>query len=147
MKPVLVIGLGNPLRRDDGAGARLVEQLGGNEARDTLISQQLLPEHVDLICGRQHVVFVDAAVDASTLSFDPLDRSQQYPAMTLGHSGHPGWLLALCETVYGQSPRASLLRIPAYDLGHGEGFSDSTALAICAGVSLLEAELRERSKE
>ncbi len=64
MNPTLIIGLGNPLRGDDGIGVRVAQAL----------AEQKLPPGVDvvdggtqglgivnLLQGRQRVIFVDAA--------------------------------------------------------------------------------------
>ena len=78
MKPVLVIGLGNPLMGDDGAGCAVAEQLAADPR---------LPENVEVICGgsdllrcsdqidgRARVVVIDAVQDdaepGSVSSFD-----------------------------------------------------------------------------
>jgi len=63
-KPTLVLGLGNPLQRDDGVGIRFIEAL----------EQRELPPHVEaldggtpglglinLLEGRTYVIIVDAA--------------------------------------------------------------------------------------
>jgi hydrogenase maturation protease len=69
MKPLLAIGLGNPLMGDEGIGWHVAERLAG-DAR--------LPEHVEVICGgtdllryagemegRSRVVLIDAIEDGS----------------------------------------------------------------------------------
>ena len=69
MKPVLVVGLGNPLMGDDGVGCAVAERLAGDSR---------LPEWVEVICGgsdllrytgemqgRSRVVVIDAIQDES----------------------------------------------------------------------------------
>ena len=69
MKPVLAIGLGNPLMGDEGIGWHVAERLAGDPR---------LPEHVEVICGgtdltryagemdgRSRVVLIDAIEDGS----------------------------------------------------------------------------------
>jgi hydrogenase maturation protease len=64
MKPWLVLGLGNPLMGDDGAGARVTEML----ARDSTVTDraEVLTAGTDVlrsmerIDGREHVILVDA---------------------------------------------------------------------------------------
>ncbi len=64
MKPLLVLGLGNPLMGDDGAGARVAEML----ARDSTVTDraEVLTAGTDVlrsmerIDGREHVILVDA---------------------------------------------------------------------------------------
>jgi len=61
---VLVVGVGNDLRRDDGVGRTVVEaverRLGGEV--DTVVTHQLLPEILEEFPGRRTVIVVDAAV-------------------------------------------------------------------------------------
>jgi hydrogenase maturation protease len=69
MKPLLVIGLGNPLMGDDGVGWHVAERLAADPG---------LPEHVEVICGgtdvlryagemerRRRVFLIDAIADGS----------------------------------------------------------------------------------
>jgi len=69
MKPLLAIGLGNPLMGDEGIGWHVAERLAGDPR---------LPEHVEVICGgtdliryagemdgRSRVVLIDAIEDGS----------------------------------------------------------------------------------
>ena len=63
---VLLLGVGNTLRGDDGVGyclVKAVEACGGVEGADTAAVQMLNPGHFDLLEGYSHVVFVDAYVD------------------------------------------------------------------------------------
>lgn len=61
---LLVIGCGNSLRRDDGAGPRVVEMLAALDLPgvQTIVCQQLTPELADAVARSGAVVFVDAAV-------------------------------------------------------------------------------------
>lgn len=113
MKPTLVLGLGNPLQRDDGVGIRVVAEL----------ERRTLPPHVEvmdggtpgvglinLMEGRARVVIVDAA-----------EMGRQ-----------PGEVVRFrAEDVKltGSSARFSL---------HRSGVADALALADALGVSLPE---------
>src|SRR5690348_4191750 len=55
---VLVIGYGNPLRRDDGVGWAVASGLAGRF--ETIAVHQLTPELAEPISRARHVVFVDA---------------------------------------------------------------------------------------
>jgi len=63
---VLVLGVGNTLRGDDGAGyclVRAITECGGVEGADTRAVQMLNPGHFSLLEGYDFVVLVDAYVD------------------------------------------------------------------------------------
>ena len=73
MTDLLVIGYGNDLRSDDGAGRAVAEMvsdldLPGVEVRTM---SQLTPELSLAITGRAKVVFVDADVDATEVAMRP----------------------------------------------------------------------------
>lgn len=61
---VLVIGLGNPLRRDDGIGPRLIAELIGRGLPDGVGAVDVGGGALDLLClleGPREVIIVDAA--------------------------------------------------------------------------------------
>ncbi len=136
---LLLVGIGNTLRRDDGAGAALVERFSNRTDCRVLVVHQLLPEHVDDLARCARVVFADAAIDTTDVRLAPLAPSSRAPG--LGHAGDPGWLLALCESLHGRSPEAWLLTIPAADLGFGIGLSRAAAGAVEEAVRLLEGHI------
>jgi hydrogenase maturation protease len=118
---LLVIGYGNTLRGDDGVGPRLVAEL---EARSlphvtTLACALLTPELADPVSQADVVIFVDAAVDASRevqfRKLEPADSSQ-----LMAHAANPRTILALARDVFGHTPEAWWLTIPAEDLSFTE---------------------------
>ncbi len=120
----LVIGYGNLLRGDDGVGPMVVEavealQISGVQ---TLICQQLSPEHAELISRVCRVIFVDAAVDThkevQLRKLEPGGSSQ-----LMAHAADPRTMLALARDVFGQCPKAWWLTIPAVDLNFGHELS------------------------
>ena len=136
---VLLVGIGNTLRRDDGAGAAVAERFAGRTDCRVLVVHQLLPDHAEELATCERAVFVDAAVDIDRVRFERLSPSLSAPS--LGHTGDPAWLLALCEALCGRSPEVWLVRIPATDLGFGDGLSADAGGAVEAAVRLLEERL------
>lgn len=136
---LLVIGYGNVLRRDDGVGphvAEAVEAMNLPSVR-TLISQQLNPEHADLIARARRVVFVDAAVDC----LDGVKLRKLEPGTTtqlMAHAADPRTMLALARDVFGRAPEAWCLTIPAINLGFGTDFSPQAE----AGFRMAVAEIQ-----
>ncbi|MCX6629037.1 MAG: hydrogenase maturation protease [Candidatus Solibacter sp.] len=60
MKPLLIVGLGNPLMGDDGVGALLAQSVDGHVSADVLIGGTDLLRHAGEIEGRQRVILIDA---------------------------------------------------------------------------------------
>jgi hydrogenase maturation protease len=136
---LLVIGYGNPLRRDDGVGPRVAEAVEALNLPSVriLVSQQLNPEHADLIARARRVVFVDAAVDQT----DGVKLRQLEPGATtqlMAHAADPRTMLALARDVFGRAPEAWWLTIPAINLGFGTDFSPEAE----AGFETAVAEIR-----
>jgi hydrogenase maturation protease len=60
MKPLLIVGLGNPMMGDDGVGALVVESLAGQVDADTLLGGTDLLRHAGEMEGRERVILIDA---------------------------------------------------------------------------------------
>jgi hydrogenase maturation protease len=145
---ILLIGYGNDLRRDDGAGlilAEILEQAWQSQrvAVKRLSVHQLMPELAAEIAQPEvtAAVFVDARVIAPEevdprVQMQPLRVEAQSPS--LGHHLDPATLLIYAEWLYGWRPPAWLVTVPATDFGYGEGLSQSTqqALAEAQAVSV-----------
>jgi hydrogenase maturation protease len=64
VKPILILGLGNPLQGDDGVGCRVVEALGARALPDNVeVTDGGTPGIglLNLLEGRMRVIIVDAA--------------------------------------------------------------------------------------
>lgn len=140
---LLVIGYGNSLRRDDGVGPRVAETIEALQLPGvrTLACQLLTPEYADPIARARRVVFVDAAVDRTDGVFfrklEPGESSQ-----IMAHAADPRTMLALARDVFGRSPEAWWLTIPAIKLGFGSDFSPETEAGFqqaIAGIKRLAA--------
>ncbi|NJL00540.1 MAG: hydrogenase maturation protease [Spirulinaceae cyanobacterium SM2_1_0] len=128
----LVLGYGNTLRSDDGAGYRLAEiveawQLPDVEAWAT---NQLLPEMAATLVAFDLVIFVDATAfpdETVELTCRPLTAEIQ----TLRtHYLEPATLLALAQQLYARQPQAYWLLISAENFAFGEQFSARTQAGI-----------------
>src|ERR1022692_4627864 len=60
MKPLLIVGLGNPLMGDDGVGALVAESLAGHVDADVLLGGTDLLRYADEMEGRKCVILIDA---------------------------------------------------------------------------------------
>jgi len=142
--PILVIGYGNTLRADDGVGPRVAEavealQLPGVR---TLTCQQLSPEHADPIARAQSVVFVDAAVDApNEVQLRPLEPNNS--SQLMAHAADPRTMLALARDVFGHTPKAWWLTIPAVTLEFSETLSPEAERGCAQAVARIQALCQE----
>lgn len=131
---LVVIGYGNEMRGDDGAGvvaAVAVEELGlpGVEVETR---HQLTPELSELLAVADVVVFLDAAVPGG----GAVRAREVQPGAESGWTGHAGTpesILALTVALHGRQPRVWCVEIPVERFGWGPGLSEeATAGAACA---------------
>ncbi len=150
----LVIGYGNTLRSDDGAGPFVARALEGRVPAGTRVldAHQLTPEMAIDISVATRVVFVDA-VDA-TRETAPRESAPQESGPRVSrlepepgadplnpHASDPGSLLWLAKTLFGGAPEAWLVAIPGVEFGFGEDLSPGTARASADAIAQVEALL------
>ncbi|MBC7092583.1 MAG: hydrogenase maturation protease [Candidatus Acetothermia bacterium] len=135
---ILVIGLGHPLRRDDGVGLWVASRLQGVEGLKVLGTQELVPELIPQVAVADLVIFVDARIGSGPVRWEPVHPGHR-PALT--HTFTPPGLLAWAEHLFGRAPEAWLVTVPARDLAFGEGLSPRTRRAAEALLGRLRAYL------
>ena len=137
---LLVIGYGNTLRGDDGVGpcvAHAVEALHLPGVR-TITCQQLSPEHADPISRAETVIFVDAAVDApSEVQLRPLEPNDS--SQLMAHAADPRTMLALSRDVFGHTPKAWWLTIPAMAMEFSETLSPQAELGCAEAIAKIRS--------
>ena len=125
----LIIGYGNDLRSDDGAGIRAATMIAARDLPARVITcQQLTPELVDDIAAAAQVVFIDAyAADecGARLRIERIGDGDMSRAQ--GHRSDPASLLDLARWLNGRVPEAWVVGIPAYCFDAGEVISRATA--------------------
>lgn len=137
----LIIGVGNPLRGDDGLGWDVAGELSHELQRDdvqVVATYQLTPELSELASRAHRVLFIDAARsgEPGTLKCQPVFPSEQ-PGQH-SHALSPAALLSLAETLYGRCPAAYLLTIAGDSFDTGESIS----AAVSAALPALRVEVR-----
>lgn len=140
----LIIGYGNDLRSDDGAGieaARLLAaQLTPASRTRVIITHQLTPDLADDIAAAEQLVFVDAypaGAPGAGLRVAKIVAGPAGGGRALGHHGDPGALLHLAGRLFGAPPAAWLVGIPAYSFEAGETMSPETSQMIAEAVALI----------
>ncbi len=145
MTRILIIGIGNPLRSDDGVGWRIASELHhelsdeGSRNIQVVATHQLTPEISEQASRAEQVLFVDAAHEGKTGSI----RLRRVAAATelhgRSHDLTPAAIMKLAEELYGQAPPAFLLTVT------GESFGASEELSAC--VASIVPELKARIKQ
>ncbi|MBE9129605.1 MULTISPECIES: hydrogenase maturation protease [unclassified Coleofasciculus] len=143
---ILVIGYGNTLRSDDGVGQWVAAEVEGWELQNvrSLPVHQLTPELAELLASASSVIFVDAypaSEDAlvEVCPLEPVDSNN----FSLGHMSNPRSLLALTQAVYGCTPQAWLVAIPAVNFQLGERFSPKVQQGLAVALDKIRRLLGE----
>lgn len=132
MFKILILGIGNPLRSDDGVGWWLATELSREMLRDdvhVIATQQLMPEISELASRAERVLFIDATAsgEPGTLEFKQIE-----PGCLSRHSHElsPAGVLRLAQNLYGRCPTACLLAIAGESFTTGDGLSAKVAAAL-----------------
>lgn len=142
---IFLIGVGNPLRRDDGIGCAVAERLAAElDSRGVPVVwrgvHQLVPELAEEIAelGPRAVVIADAALGVAGPELERIDPVSSGPG--LGHALAGGEFVIWLHALYSVAAPAWQLRLPAADFAHGEGFS-SQAQAVLGAIPALAQDL------
>jgi len=141
----LVIGYGNTLRSDDGAGPRVAETVAAMNYPGVraLVCPLLTPELADPISQARAVLFVDAAVDTPReVRLRQLEPAESAQIMT--HAADPRALLALARDVFGHAPEAWWLTVPAVKFDFSSKLSPEAEQGMAGALEKIRAILLTR---
>ncbi len=128
---VLVLGYGNPLRGDDGAGpaaARLLEEEKPGSGVEVAACHQLMPELAEKISRTSLVIFLDACASDPPGEVRSREiRPSRTPGDPFTHGLTPEALMVWAGTLYGSVPRAYLVSIGACSFELDERLSPAVA--------------------
>ncbi len=132
---ILIIGYGNPLRRDDGIGWLAAEALRQRSLPDVeiLTEMQLFPEMAESLRHFSRVIFIDAAEGGTPGEIQC--QSVQPDSLTdaaFTHHLTPSQLLALSALLYNHTIEGILFTVVGQDFEHGEGLSPAVQVAFPA---------------
>jgi hydrogenase maturation protease len=143
---ILLIGCGNSLRRDDGAGLVLAELLernwrSGPQEVQRVSVHQLTPDLAEYIARKEVsvVVFVDSRVAITgargfQVQVHKLDVEDSFS--TTSHHMDPKTVMLYLQRLYGKNPRSWTVTVPGLDFDHGEGLSQIARTAIADALIL-----------
>jgi hydrogenase maturation protease len=142
---VLVIGYGNALRTDDGAGWHAAGLLAADPrlaGAVVMARQQLTPELAVDLAAATLAILLDAttATPPGTVTARPLGQPGAGPAGLPGPAGAgpgptshhvgPELLLALAGELYGSVPECFVVSVGVADMGPGETLTAGVAAAL-----------------
>ena len=131
----LILACGNTLRGDDGIGwqiATALEQDASITDAQFVVTQQLLPEHSELISRADIFVFIDCSAQSppGQVQCSPITPAERLPRI-LTHHLDPASLLRLALDLYGKIPsRATAVTVGGDFFELSEELSTRVAAAI-----------------
>lgn len=154
--PVVIVGIGNPMRHDDGIGPAAIAQLAEGElssSRDLVDLETLGGEATRLMeawRGRDQAIVIDAGragaepgtIHRLTVGIDPL------PAWANSASSHSAGLaeaIDLARVLDALPAHLIVFGVEPGDLSMGEGFSAGVESALPRLVERVLAEVRSMS--
>ena len=144
MPHTLIIGYGNTLRGDDGAGilaAELLMERIQDPEIEILPQHQLTPELMEPISRAAHVIFIDASVSGRAGKVHRIPLRPAPVCARFTHHPTPESLLAGAQSLYGHTPEATLYTIPGRNFEPGQDLTPSVRQAVNDLVATLEAQL------
>jgi hydrogenase maturation protease len=148
MPHTLIIGYGNALRGDDGAGfiaAELLRDRIHDPEIEILSQHQLTPELMEPIARAAHVIFIDAAVSGRAGMFNRIPLRPAPACARFTHYATPESLLAGAQSLYGHTPEATLYKIPGRFFETGQELTPSVRRAVNELVATLEKQLAAKA--
>lgn len=148
-QPILVVGVGNILMKDDGVGIRVIE---------TLMQRSDMPSCVEIIDGgtagfdllsymkkRRKIIIVDSlkfdGESGSVYRFTPDELMQRQRGFSLHDVGIIEVIRAL--RLLGENPNVEIVGIVGEDISLDIGLSESVARAVHAAVQLVMKIIHE----
>lgn len=144
----LVFGWGNPSRGDDALGPLFLERIEAMGLPDVecLTDFQLQVEHALDLKGRGRVLFVDASVDAATISATRIEPKRD--ATFSSHAMSPQSVMQTYLDIEGSPPPPCwLLAIGARTFELGEPLSEDAAANLDAAVAWAAGWLAGKEKD
>ena len=124
----LVLGLGNPLRGDDGAGTRAIQLLEarGLSGRARLAHElRAVPEMAEEVAGASRLIVIDVRTDlpAGRIDERKLRAGDDLSRSTVTYGVSPDDLLSLADSLYGVDVPGFVLTVGGAAFGPGAGLS------------------------
>ncbi|NJK50323.1 hydrogenase maturation protease [Candidatus Gracilibacteria bacterium] len=138
----LIVGYGNTLRSDDGAGQLVAKRVAKWSLPNvrSLAVHQLTPELAEELANADTVIFVDAVISSKQnleeIKIELLECNREYS--NSGHTEDPRSLLSLSKIVYNKVPIAYWILIPAINFEFGEEISAITQQGITQTLLAIE---------
>jgi len=142
MSRLLIIGYGNRLRGDDGAGCRAAEllqvKLAGAAGVEILAVHQLTPELMEPISRARRAIFIDAAAEGAPGEIRRQELTAPAATAAFTHQATPAALLAGAAVLYGSSASGVLYTIAGESFEYAEQLTPAVERAVAELVTTIQ---------
>lgn len=140
----LVVGIGNPLRSDDGVGSHIVQKLQEKHLPGvkTLVCQQLNIELLEEVSKFNKVLMVDASFLGEGMSLRKVTPSKDDQAVS-SHHLTPEFFLTLAKKLYHWNANLYLCSIRGRSFDLGSQLSPEVQRLVPQAVDEIYALLKE----
>ncbi len=144
LKNILVIGIGNPLRCDDGVGPYVADciEAKGIKRVKVWVTQQLYVEDVESMLEFERIILVDASTDGPPLDFRQVESSEG-GALSSSHHLSAEMLINLARSIYHKDPRIQLCSIRGNRFEVGDQISPDVLTCAKEAVLLICASIKK----
>lgn len=147
---VLLLGIGNPGRQDDGLGPLVAERAESWGLKDLTVDSDYQLTVEDSAAAAEHDVLVIA--DAAATGPEPFSFRVLQPTSHLEFSSHsvePGGVLGLARHMFGKAPKAYTLGVRGYAFEHclDPGLSEKASANLEAALEFLKPLIESGSFE
>lgn len=139
---ILIIGIGNNCRGDDGLGWRFVEAIEsfGVEFLDCEYRYQLQVEDAALASDYDLVVFADATYEKIDNGYEIRSCIPDSDCLFSTHAQSPGAIVSLTNTLYKIFPKAYIVAICGEEWGLQSYLSETAEINLQAAVSFFKRQ-------
>jgi hydrogenase maturation protein HypF len=141
---ILIVGVGNILRNDDGIGALIIEQIDALKwpGVETQVTQQLHLEAIEDFLPYEKIIIVDASSDDSGCNFQKINISSETAAMASSHHLSLQILLSLAKKIYNRDLNLYLCKIKGKSFEIGDSISPEVQACIPKAIELISMEIK-----
>ncbi len=144
-KNFFVIGIGNPLRSDDGLGPSLAAALEKENIAGVLVvtSQQLNLELLEDAIGYKNILVIDASAVGEGLVFKKVEVVENVSAASSHHFSLE-FFLAMARELYEKDLSLYVCSIRGWNFEVGNGFSAEVLSLMPQALAKIKAFLKEK---
>lgn len=144
---ILVAGIGNSIRSDDGIGPYIAQCLEDQKLNGvtTTSYHQLTPELIEEFISYDIIVLADAAVNEEAVAFYLLEEKTVSPA-SASHHINASLLLSLSKQLYQKKLTVYVCAVQAHDFSMGWQLSANGKINADAAVVMLSSWISQQTQ-